>query len=176
MNMRRLLPLFLAFAVTAFADQPSPIRPNAKLTPGATLAVGLKEICVPGYTKTVRNVPDSLKKKVYAEYGITSHQAREYEIDHLISLELGGSNDIKNLWPQSYRTTPWNAKGKDTLENKFHQMLCKGTIELKTVQKAIAKDWIAAYKKYVGPQAKESPVYDPADKTSTPKPKVAKKR
>ena len=59
------------------------------------------DICVPGYSKKVRNVPESVKKQAYAEYGITLHQPKEYEVDHLISLELGGSNSLKNLWPQS---------------------------------------------------------------------------
>jgi 5-methylcytosine-specific restriction endonuclease McrA len=49
----------------------------------------------------VRNVPAEMKRQVYHEYGITSHGSGEYEIDHLIPLELGGSNSIKNLWPES---------------------------------------------------------------------------
>ncbi|HVI91157.1 MAG TPA: hypothetical protein VM659_22855 [Dongiaceae bacterium] len=58
-------------------------------------------ICTAGYSKTVRNVPTAEKNTVYREYGITNHRTGEYEVDHLISLELGGSNDIANLWPQS---------------------------------------------------------------------------
>jgi hypothetical protein len=45
-----------------------------------------------------------VKRKVYAEYGITHHEPSEFEVDHLISLELGGSNSIRNLWPESRRT------------------------------------------------------------------------
>ena len=56
-------------------------------------------ICVPGYTKTVRDVPQPLKEQVYRSYGVTSRQPGEYEIDHLVSLELGGSNSARNLWP-----------------------------------------------------------------------------
>src|SRR5262249_28241155 len=85
----------------------------------------------------------------YAAYGITSHQPREYEVDHLISLELGGSNSIKNLWPQSYLTQPYNAHVKDVLENKLHKMVCDGTIDLRTAQREIATNWIEAYRKYV---------------------------
>jgi hypothetical protein len=69
-------------------------------------------------------------------------------VDHLISLELGGSNSIKNLWPQSYRTQPWNAHVKDTLENELHDEVCSGRLDLKTAQREIAGDWIAAYRKY----------------------------
>jgi hypothetical protein len=122
------LPAFLAvvllvgLASWGVRSQQPPILPDPKLTPGATLPVTKDDICVPGYTKKVRDVPQSVKDQVYAEYGITSHQPREFEIDHLISLELGGSNSIKNLWPESYLTKPWNAHVKDQLKNWLHEL------------------------------------------------------
>ena len=131
------------------ADQANaPLLPDSKMTPGATLPVTRADICVPGYTQKVRNVPSDVKKQVYAEYGITTHKAGDYEVDHLISLELGGSNSIKNLWPQSYKTQPWNAHVKDALENELHAEVCDGRLDLATAQHDIATDWIAAYKKY----------------------------
>jgi hypothetical protein len=133
---------------TWVSTQQPPILPDPKLTPGATLPVTKDDLCVPGYTKKIRNVPKSVKDQVYAEYGITSHQPRTYEVDHLISLELGGSNSIKNLWPESYRTTPWNAHVKDQLENHLHRLVCSGQLDLATAQREIATDWIAAYKRY----------------------------
>jgi hypothetical protein len=77
--------------------------PNPQMTPGDTLDVTTGDICVPGYSSKVRNVPTSVKDQVYREYGILTHKAGQYEVDHLISLELGGSNSIRNLWPQSYK-------------------------------------------------------------------------
>jgi hypothetical protein len=100
----------LFFHAVVFADQPTPIRPDPKLTPGAT-------------SKKVRNVTAELKREVYAEYGITEHKPGEYEVDHLIPLSIGGSNSIKNLWPESYRTV-WNAHVKDRLE---HLRTARGT-------------------------------------------------
>jgi hypothetical protein len=73
----------LFFPAVIFADQPEPIRPDPKLTPGATFDVTLKDISEPGYSKKVRNVTAELKREVYAEYGITEHKAGEYEVDHL---------------------------------------------------------------------------------------------
>jgi hypothetical protein len=77
----------------------------------------VQDLCVPGYTKKVRNVPAEMKREVYEEYGVTSHGPGDYEVDHLIPLELGGSN-----WPESHRTLPWNAQVKDRLEGKLHEL------------------------------------------------------
>jgi hypothetical protein len=123
--------------------------PNPSLSPGDTLDVTTADICVSGYSSKVRNVPQSEKDQVYAEYGITSHKPGDYEVDHLISLELGGSNSIKNLWPEPY-FGDLNAHVKDKLENKLHSLVCDGSVDLKTAQHEIATDWIAAYIKYIG--------------------------
>ena len=124
------------------------ILPDRSLTPGDVLAVTKADVCVPGYTKKVRDVPQVIKEKAYLGYGITHRAKGEFEVDHLISLELGGSNSIRNLWPQSYRTQPWNAHVKDKLENELHRLVCAGKLDLPTAQHDIATDWIAAYKKY----------------------------
>ena len=129
-------------------DTESPTRPDAKLTPGAAFPVTAADVCTPGYARSVRNVPAEVKQQAYAEYGIASHPAGAFEVDHLISLELGGSNSIKNLWPESYHTEPWNARVKDALENRLHQEVCAGKTSLAEAQHEIATDWIAAYKSH----------------------------
>lgn len=126
-----------------------PILPDSARTPGATLEVTATDICVPGYSKKVRNVPAAVKRQVYASYGIVRHAPGDYEVDHLISLELGGSNSIRNLWPQSYRTHPWNARVKDALENELHRRVCAGTLDLATAQRVIASNWVSGYRIYV---------------------------
>ena len=123
--------------------------PDPSLTPGDTLDVTKDDICVSGYSSKVRNVPQSVKDQAYAEYGITSHAPGDYEVDHLISLELGGSNSIRNLWPEPY-FGDLNAHIKDKLENKMHSLVCSGQLDLGTAQQEIATDWIAAYIKYIG--------------------------
>jgi hypothetical protein len=89
-------------------------------------------MCVPGYAKKVRAVPAWLKRQTYAHYGITQYKTGDYEVDHLIPLSLGGSNSIRNRWPQSTKTLPWNSYVKDALERE------------------IVSDWIEAYKKSAG--------------------------
>jgi hypothetical protein len=151
MYILRVLAFLFLTQVILRAEQPTPILPDPKLTPGDTFDVTTQDLCVPGYAKKVRNVPEEVRRQVYREYGITSRGRGDYEIDHLISLELGGSNSIKNLWPESYRTSPWNARVKDRLEDKLHQLVCGGQLDLKTGQQAIASNWIEAYQKYVSP-------------------------
>ncbi len=108
--------------------------------PDATKAM----ICVPGYSKSVRNVPESLKNAVYASYGIKSRTAGEYEVDHLVSLELGGSNDISNLWPELAAPKP-GFREKDKVENFLHDQVCSGEMTLKEAQIMIATDWHKAF-------------------------------
>lgn len=148
--MKNIIAALLLITATASYAAELPQLPDSKMTPGAVDPAGtVDKICTVGYTATVRNVPDSLKKQVFAEYNIDP-KSDKFEVDHLISLELGGSNDIKNLWPQSYTTTPWNAHKKDTLENKLHALICAKKLDMATAQKDIATNWIEAYKKYVG--------------------------
>ncbi len=114
-------------------------------TPGAIFPdATAAQICVPGYSSKVRNVPDSVKNQAYAEYGIASHQPGEYEVDHLISLELGGSNDISNLWPEPASPVP-GFHEKDKVENYLHDQVCSGAISLQDAQSIIAHDWLSVY-------------------------------
>lgn len=151
--MRRYL-LLIAFAVSVthlciaakYRKSGSAVLNDLTATPGATLDVSLEELCTPGYTQTVRNVSTATKKQVCTAYGVTAEHCngKEYEIDHLISLELGGSNDAKNLWPQPYQPKP-GAREKDRLENWLHKQVCDGTMSLTDAQKEIANDWYAEY-------------------------------
>ena len=114
-------------------------------TPGAIFPnVTKSDICQSGYARSVRNVPDSEKNQDYAEYGITHHTTGQYEVDHLISLELGGSNDIANLWPEAASPTP-GFHEKDKVENYMHDQVCSGAISLQQAQIEISTNWIAIY-------------------------------
>jgi hypothetical protein len=119
--------------------------PDSACTPGAIFAnATVQEICTPGYSSSVRNVPFSEKDQAYAEYGIHSHYAGQYEVDHLVPLELGGSNDIANLWPEAASPTP-GFHQKDEVENYLHDQVCSGAMSLKDAQIEIATNWLAVY-------------------------------
>ena len=114
-------------------------------TPGAILPnVTKDQVCTPGYASSTRNVPQSEKNQVYAEYGIKSHTTGQYEVDHLVSLELGGSNDISNLWPEAAEPKP-GFHEKDSVENYLHDQVCSGAITLADAQREIATNWLAVY-------------------------------
>ena len=167
MNARLDLLSLAAVLVAVPAMAAPPLLPNHKLTPGVATNLSANALCAKSFhTRDERLVTDKTKRQVFQEYGITP-KPHEYEVDHLISLELGGSNDIKNLWPQSYVSKPWNAHVKDQLETRMHWMICHKQITLKQAQHDIATDWIAAYKKYISPQplAKLPPPAKPATKT-----------
>ncbi|HZS77871.1 MAG TPA: HNH endonuclease [Ktedonobacteraceae bacterium] len=118
---------------------------DPECTPGDIFPnVTKDQICQPGYSRSVRNVPTSEKNQVYAEYGIYHHSAGEYEVDHLVSLELGGSNDISNLWPEAASPTP-GFHQKDQVENYLHDQVCSGAMSLQEAQVEIATNWLAVY-------------------------------
>ncbi|MGA8660394.1 MAG: HNH endonuclease signature motif containing protein [Chthoniobacterales bacterium] len=98
---RVFVALCLLWNLRCLAQQPTPILPDPKLTPGDVFDVTIQDICIPGYSKKVRAVPRAFRIQAYRKYGITSPNPGDYQLDHLIPLSLGGSNSIRNLWPQS---------------------------------------------------------------------------
>jgi hypothetical protein len=156
----------MIFSVSGYAQKTAPahydhhgpaLLPDPEATPGDTVTTDAQTVCVRGYAQRERNVPPEEKRQVYALYGVhpavrtvNGKRVRTCcEVDHLISLELGGSNDIKNLWPQPYLPRP-GARQKDVLENWLHQQVCAGRMPLAQAQKAISGDWYAAYLRMEG--------------------------
>jgi len=123
-------------------------RPDPTCTPGAidpavTQANISTTICRSGYTATVRpptSQTNKLKAQMYKAYGIKTGTVSE--LDHLVSLELGGANDALNLWPE-VGSLP---NPKDTVENDLHRAVCSGKVKLAAAQQAIAANWMTAEK------------------------------
>ena len=142
--MKLLLQFALISTITAL--------PNHATTPGAINAAVTQEniastICRRGWTRTIRP-PETYTRAVKIEMlrGRADHNLRHYELDHLISLELGGHpRDRRNLWPQRW-TGACNAHHKDELENTLNRLVCSGKLTLAQAQREIAQDWVASYK------------------------------
>ncbi len=122
--------------------------PNRSFTPGSVRAVSFAELCTSKHEEVIRRVTPAVRHAVFQEYGMEATTADDYEIDHLITPGLGGSDEITNLWPEPHYNTEWNSFVKDQLEERLHQMVCNGQISLSAAQQEIANNWIDAYKKY----------------------------
>ncbi len=160
--------------VAAGAVLPNPARTPGAINPAVTQASIHSTICVSGWTSTVRppssyttGLKESQLATGYAYHGDTS--PADYEEDHLISLELGGSpTSERNLWPEPYHVTD-GARMKDQVENRLHSMVCNGTMPLAKAQQAIASNWYIAYKLYVSAAPVPAPVVT-STHTYTPPP------
>lgn len=124
-----------------------PLLPDTHLTPGATRPVTANQICMGSGPAEARQ-PLRTQQAVFHEYGMDGAPPRNYEVDHLITPALGGTDDIRNLWPEPYASTEWNAHVKDDLEDHLHDLVCGGKLDLATAQRDMASNWIQAYKKY----------------------------
>jgi hypothetical protein len=128
------------------------VLPDRQCSPGAYFS-GLTRavLCSTTFrTSSIRNVPDSEKHQVEAGYGmVPKAYGRTIEIDHIVSLELGGSNDISNLFPEP-GSGPASYHVKDKLENKLHALVCSGSMTLRAAQVGISTNWRALYKTVYG--------------------------
>jgi hypothetical protein len=122
-------------------------KPIAYLTPGATRPVGATDLCA-RQGATTRRISPQVRLAVVRDYSMEHVPAHDYELDYLITPELGGSDDRRNLWPERYSSDVWNARVKDELERLLPNLVCAGTLPLAAAQRDMATDWIAAYKKY----------------------------
>jgi len=123
-------------------------EPNPRLTPGAARLVSTHELCSTELSDDTSAVPSDMREKVLREYGLAGQESVHYELDYLISPQLGGTGDISNLWPEPSASTIWNLRAKDALEERLHGLVCRGNISLTTAQRDLATGWISAYKKY----------------------------
>jgi|SRR5262249_3574165 len=149
------------------------IYPDRQLTPGA-----INPQLTPTYlcshpTSDRRDVPDTLKKMVFAAYNIRYENRAQYEVDHFVPLALGGVNTCSdnptcNLWPQPHQKSfpqiaPWGSETKDVLEATLYRTMCvrkkavKDAQWLDTARVAMASDWERAYRDYVSTSVAVSP-------------------
>ena len=168
------LVLATATAAAAAAGPPSPdlvgktilLAPKTK-TSGCKLGANPDRRCSPGaiYSKLTKAVlcagsfrprstfyvPESEKHAVQVEYGLAPKSYwPTIEIDHIVPLEIGGSNDIANLFPERVDALPAGYHSKDLLENALKTLVCAGAMNIEVAQRRIAANWQALYKSVFG--------------------------
>lgn len=157
--------------------------PDRRCTSGATYAKVTQKnirrtICKSGWTATVRppeSYTEKLKREQITEYRYRDRSLGDYEEDHLIPLELGGSpRSVRNLWPEYDAGKIPNPK--DKVENALRTAVCDGTVRLAPAQRAIARDWKTAERVIglTGPAPSPSRTSSPSPTPSpSPKPTTA---
>lgn len=129
--------LLFLFSTAVMADIPKE----------AIRTINRQDICTT-LTSTVRNVPKSLKTKVYLRDHGNLSKTKDYEVDHRIALSSGGSNDISNLKLQSY-LGECNAHHKDVLEVRIHSLVCKGKMTVAKAQDYLYNNWETGYTLFI---------------------------
>ena len=141
------------------------LLPDDRVSPGLVALTDTQKVCTTKWGLDERAVTAAMKKQVYALYGtapgqgvckLTSNTTKDgktitkgCEIDHRVSREVGGADDVKNLWPQPYLTPDQpGAYAKDKLENWLHKQVCiTHKMTLEQAQQILMGDWYAAYEK-----------------------------
>jgi hypothetical protein len=133
------------------------VLPDPTCTPGAASDAVTQDnikttICVTHYTKRpgIRapvSETEPVKRAAMRAYGEAPVDIKTTELDHLVPLEVGGSNDASNLWPQPSDLLGHNppyANTKDGVESALHAAVCSGKARLVDAQNAIATNWTTA--------------------------------
>lgn len=128
--------------------------PDPTCSPGAiNPTLTLQVLAAKSFTtKCVRDLASSAaeKQKTYAWYKIkkplhNSGSTQVCELDHIISLELGGADTLENLWPQcGPNKAALNKrffKQKDAVENFLAREVKAGRMDLATAQRGISENW-----------------------------------
>jgi hypothetical protein len=89
------------------------IVPDPTITPGRARTEDAQEICANG-TKALRHWSRDRDGRILRAYGLARGPHPDFEVDHLISLGIGGADTDNNLWPEPRRSLEpvWNAERK----------------------------------------------------------------
>lgn len=120
--------------------------PNRAVSPGIVRTKDLKELCDKSFrTGKFRHTTHKMKVDVCHKYGImTGCPGPNWELDHIISLTVGGADEEGNLFPQDIL----QARIKDKLERTLgttHGLVCQGKVPIEQAQEWLANDWVTGY-------------------------------
>jgi len=134
-------------AVVGFPALAAAQLPSAFQTPGNKSKANDAQICAADFEASVKPIAKWQRDQALERYGKRPEDFTG-ELDHLIPISLGGTNDPDNVWPIPPSKT-MGPEQKKALDLKLHQLVCDKTLKLKDAQDAIKKDWVKAYEQYV---------------------------
>jgi hypothetical protein len=137
----------LAAAALAAPSIATAQRPSSYKTPGATAKVKMDQLCAPGFAASLKPVSNWQRTEALERYGLRS-DGFSGELDHLVPVSLGGSNDPDNLWP-FHASGTFTLEAKQALASKLQGLVCTGKLSLKDAQDAFRKDWTLAYQVHI---------------------------
>jgi hypothetical protein len=117
---------------------------RSQLDPRVTQATIRTTIAVTGYTTRVRppeSVTEPIKLSLMRQHHYTDSPA-DYELDHFIPLEAGGSSNLSNLWLEPIA----EARRKDKDENLTRREVVSGVWTLAQGQQYIRAHWHIHYR------------------------------
>ncbi|MDQ6809838.1 MAG: HNH endonuclease [Verrucomicrobiota bacterium] len=118
-----------------------PMLPDPKLTPGRIAASS---------AESRDGVTAAMTAEVFKRYRIPVDRRGAYKIDHLIPKELGGADEIENLWPQKIQARPYTARRKQVLTHTLRELVANGKLTLADAQAEIREDWISSFIVHIG--------------------------
>jgi hypothetical protein len=121
---RRRVTLLLALTLALVA-------PNPALTPGVVRPMTKAQVCSTVWGLDRRHVTVAMKQQVAKAYGVPWSDRAKYEFDHLVPREIGGADDVRNIWPQPLAEA---RHIKDPAENRIHRAVCAGDMSLHAAQ------------------------------------------
>jgi hypothetical protein len=130
-------------------------QPDRRCSPGAYSSRLTKAVICSSHfhTDEIRRLARSTKYRVEREYGLPAGLfSRALEIDHVVPLRLGGSNNIANLFPEEYAFADHSPgyPAKDRLDKRLRELVCAGRLRLRVAQRRIAADWESLYRQVFG--------------------------
>ena len=144
--VRRGVKAILAASVMALPAVAMAQLPNNMYTPGKADKVDVKQLCAAD--ASAKPVADWQRNEALTRYGVRP-EGFNGEIEHLVPVSLGGTNDPDNLYP-FHAQGEYTLDAKQRLAAKLRELVCDGKVSLKQAQDVFKKDWTKGYKQYLG--------------------------
>ena len=151
---QRLFVFGCMVATLAIPGRVSAQLPDSRKTPGDTATSKMAQVCAPDFAASFKPVPGWARNRALEGYGIRP-ETFSSELDHVVPLLLGGSNNPDNLYP-FHPNGAFTLDAKQTLAAKLRDLVCSGNMSLKEAQNAFRKDWTKEYQRQMNVQVAAS--------------------